>query len=73
MQVDCLITNLPMCNNSKTQNFVRNRLRKLSENCGGKIKWNHGKWAVIRFPNYEAALRYEIYSDAMSIALRAPT
>ncbi|ODM96586.1 Meiosis arrest female protein 1 [Orchesella cincta] len=56
-RVDALATDLPLCNNYKTLNLVRNRLRKLSENCGGKVLSIRGQWALIRFPNYEAALR----------------
>lgn len=55
--MDILVTDLPYSNNFKTMNFIRNRLRKLSENCGGKVLFVHGQLAQIKFPNYQAALR----------------
>lgn len=57
-RVDALVMDLPSSNAIEIKNFVRIRLRRLSENCGGKVMTINGHWALIRFPNFTAALRY---------------
>lgn len=55
--MDVLVMDLPY-SNSKTQAAIKNRLKHLSENAGGKVITLQGKFALLRFPNKEAALRY---------------
>lgn len=56
--MDVLVFDLPYAT-SKTHIGIKNRLKKLSENCGGKVVTLQGQFALVRFPNKEAALRYE--------------
>ncbi|XP_072022715.1 meiosis regulator and mRNA stability factor 1-like [Amphiura filiformis] len=49
-----VVHNLPP---KKDPHHVRNRLRQLSENCGGKVIHNSNNNAIIKFPNAESALR----------------
>ena len=49
-----VVHNLPP---RKDPHHVRNRLRQLSENCGGKVIHNSNNNAIIKFPNAESALR----------------
>ncbi len=53
---ELLVTNYPThCSSSS----VRQRLRQLSDNCGGRVVHINGHAAKIRFPNVESAHRWE--------------
>ena len=41
--------------------YLKSKLTRLSDNCGGKVLTVSGTKAIIRFPNSEAALRCVIY------------
>ena len=51
---ELLVLNLPM---GKDVTQVRNRLKKLSDNCGGKVVSISGRTSVLRFPNPASAAR----------------
>ncbi|XP_022103471.1 meiosis regulator and mRNA stability factor 1-like [Acanthaster planci] len=59
-----IIHNLP-CRKDTTQ--LRNRLRQLSDNCGGKVIHMSYKNAVIQFPNAEKASRAKIRLDGENV------
>jgi len=52
--MDVVVTDLPQTRNLSK---LKNRLKKLSDNCGGKVVTIQGQFAVLRFPNKEAAMR----------------
>ena len=51
---ELLVLNLPM---GKDVAQVKNRLKKLSDNCGGRVVSMSGRTAVLRFPNPASAAR----------------
>lgn len=51
---ELLILNLPV---GKDVTQIKNRLKKLSDNCGGKVVSISGRTSVIRFPNPASAAR----------------
>ncbi|KAJ7340352.1 hypothetical protein OS493_003095 [Desmophyllum pertusum] len=51
---ELLVLNLPM---GKDVTQVKNRLKKLSDNCGGKVVSISGRTSVLRFPNPASAAR----------------
>ncbi|XP_038064189.1 meiosis regulator and mRNA stability factor 1-like [Patiria miniata] len=59
-----IIHNLP-CRKDASQ--LRNRLKQLSENCGGKVIHVSYKNAVIQFPNMEKASRAKIRLDGENV------
>ena len=54
------MSNLPT---TKTATVLKARLTKLSDNCGGKVVAINGNKAIVRFPNTEAAFRYDLLSS----------
>ena len=55
--MDVIVSQLPLV---KNVNKVKLRLKKLSDNCGGKVMTIQGQFAFVRFPNKESAVRYII-------------
>ncbi|XP_038146647.1 meiosis regulator and mRNA stability factor 1 [Cyprinodon tularosa] len=51
------VHNLPVISDKTLQNAVKLRLRRLSDNCGGKVQSMSQGTAVLRFGNQEAAAR----------------
>lgn len=62
--VQVVVNNLPeRCE----QNLIRNRLRRLSDNCGGKIAAINKTTATIRFPNADTANRAQKRMDGEDV------
>ena len=53
------VLNLPL---GKDPAQIKMKLKKLSDNCGGKVISVTGRCAVIRFPNALSAARYCIFT-----------
>ena len=51
---ELLVLNLPV---GKDVAQVKNRLKKLSDNCGGKVLRMSGGTAILKFPNPASATR----------------
>jgi len=53
--VEVMVSNLP---SDKEPTRIKNRLKKLSDNCGGRVGTISGESALIRFPTFEFAVRW---------------
>ncbi|XP_046991582.1 meiosis regulator and mRNA stability factor 1 [Schistocerca americana] len=62
--VQVVVNNLP---EGCEQNLIRNRLRRLSDNCGGKIAAINKTTATIRFPNADTANRAQKRMDGEDV------
>ncbi|XP_019616730.1 PREDICTED: meiosis arrest female protein 1 homolog [Branchiostoma belcheri] len=70
---DLLVSHLPI---GRDSNQIRNRLKQLSDNCGGRVLHVSGTSALIRFPNTESANRAkkrmekeDVFGSKITVAL----
>ncbi|CAG7709874.1 unnamed protein product [Allacma fusca] len=61
--MDVVVSELPLM---KNVNKIKTRLKKLSDNCGGKVMSIQGQFAILRFPNKEAALSFQLATKRMN-------
>ncbi|XP_070579457.1 meiosis regulator and mRNA stability factor 1-like [Ptychodera flava] len=61
--VELLVSNLPM---GKEYGQLRNRLRQLSDNCGGRVNIT-GSTAIVKFPTSDSAMRAQKRMDGEDV------